>query len=80
MQKPEYARLRNDFAPELRKKGIRRLKVLYSWEKPVSVKTGLSWQIFLLSGDCGNVIAGTVVNDLLKETGNEKFLTGRRKK
>ena len=65
---------------ELRKKGIRRLKVLYSWEKPVSVKTGLSGNISFVPGTAGMMIAGTVVNDLLKETGNEKFLTGRRKK
>lgn len=64
---------------ELRKKGIRRLKVLYSWEKPVSVKTGLSGNISFVPGTAGMMIAGTVVNDLLKETGNEKFLTGRRK-
>ena len=34
---------------------------------------------FKMPGTAGMMIAGTVVNDLLKETGNEKFLTGRRK-
>lgn len=65
----------------LRKKGIRKVKVLYSKEKPLhDLQENSSGSISFVTGIAGMMLAGAAVRELVQETGKEKILVRKRKK
>ena len=50
---------------ELKKRGIKKLKTLYSSEKPIKNESGNIGSAVFVTGTAGLIIAGEVIKDLL---------------
>lgn len=70
-----------EICSRLRKKGIRKVKVLYSKEKPLHEEQqgAVDGSISFVTGIAGMMLAGAAVRELLGETGKEKMSVKKRR-